>query len=111
MSSISLGGPVSILAFAIGIPLLIVYLAWYYSRSHSILEQWAETNGYTILHSEYKRFFRGPFFWSTSKEQAVYYVKVRNRDGRLRCGWVRCGGLLVGMFSSKVEVEWDDDWS
>ena len=48
--------------FLVGV-LLIAYMAWFFSRSRSVLEQWAEANGYEILHSEYRNLFRGPFFW------------------------------------------------
>lgn len=32
----------------------IVSLAWHFSRSRSVLEQWAEENGFEILQSEYR---------------------------------------------------------
>jgi hypothetical protein len=43
----------------------------------------------------------------SSNAQAVYRVKVRTRDGRLRRGWVRCGGWLSGVLSDQVDVRWD----
>ena len=89
--------------------LLIAYMAWFFSRSRSVLEQWAQANGYEILHSEYRNLFRGPFFWTSSKGQTVYYVKVRDRAGHERSGWVRCGGFWAGLFSDKAEVRWEDE--
>jgi hypothetical protein len=88
---------------------LVVYMAWFFSRSRSVLEHWAEANGYEILHSEYRNLFRGPFVWTSSKGQSVYYVRVRARDGHERSGWVRCGGFWAGLFSDKAEVRWEDE--
>lgn len=95
---------VGILAF---LGLIIAIMSWHFSRSHSVLEQWADENGYEILHSEYRHFFRGPFFWTSSKGQTVYYVSVRVNSGELRSGWVRCGGWFLGLLSNKAEVRWE----
>ena len=84
-------------------------LAWHFFRSRSLLQQWAAENGYEILHSEYRTVFRGPFFWTTSKGQTVYYVKIRDRDGNERTGWVRCGGWWLGLMSDKTEVRWENE--
>ena len=89
--------------------LMVASMIWHFSRSRSVLEQWAEANGYEILHSEFRNLFRGPFFWTSSKGQTVYYVRVRGRDGHERSGWVRCGGFWAGLFSDKAEVRWEDE--
>lgn len=89
--------------------LLVAYVAWFYSRSRSVLKQWAKASEYEILHSELRNLLRGPFFWTSSKGQTVYYVKVRDRDGHERSGWVRCGSFWNGVFSDKAEVRWEDE--
>ncbi len=86
----------------------IVSLAWHFSRSRSVLEQWAEENGFEILQSEYRNVTRGPFFWTTSRGQTVYYVRVRDPQGMERTGWVRCGGWFLGLMSDKAEVRWEN---
>ena len=91
-------------AFAVFVVVLIV---WHFSRSRSLLEQWAQKNGFRIIHQEYRTFFRGPFFWTTSKGQTVYYVAVEDREGNRRNGWVRCGGWFLGLLSDKVDVRWE----
>jgi hypothetical protein len=101
-------GPPIFLFVLVGI-LMVVSMIWHFSRSRSVLEQWAEANGYEILHSEFRNLFRGPFFWTSSKGQTVYYVRVRDRDGQERSGWVRCGGFWAGLFSDKAEVRWEDE--
>jgi hypothetical protein len=98
------------------IPLLLVCLAvfaivmvlWHYSRSRQVLENWASENDFTIVSSEYRNFLKGPFFWTSSRGQTVYYVTVRTPDGQTRNGWVRCGGWFFGLLTDKAEVRWDE---
>jgi hypothetical protein len=61
-----------------------------------------------IVSSEYRYFFRGPYFRTTSKGQTVYRVTVEDKPGRLRTGWVRCGGWWLGLMSNHVEACWDE---
>ena len=84
-------------------------IVWHYSRSRSVLEQWANEHGFEILHSEYRTLFRGPFFWTTSRGQTVYYVRVRDRQGTEHTGWVRCGGWFLGLMTNKAEVRWEKE--
>lgn len=88
--------------------LAVLSMVWHSSRSNTILEQWAEDNDLEILSSEYCHFLRGPFFWTTSKGQTVYYVSVRTSSGEVKTGWVRCGGFILGLMSDAAEVRWED---
>ena len=97
---------VGILAIA---ALAIAALTWHFSRSRSVLEQWADEQGFEILSSEYRNFARGPFFWTSSQGQTVYFVTVRDGGGRVRSGWVRCGGWFSGLMTDKAEVRWEDE--
>src|SRR5262249_54158005 len=94
------------------VPLILVLvvgsLAWHFGRSRSLLERWAERNGFRILRSEYRYMFRGPYYWTTSKGQTVYRVTVEDKAGLVRNGWVRCGGWWLGLMSDHVEARWDD---
>jgi hypothetical protein len=101
------GGEVVVIIFFIVIA--IGAIAWHYSRSRFLLQQWAQENGYRILSSEHRHLVRGPFFWTTSKGQTVYRVEIQDRDGRTRSGWVRCGSWMLGLLSDKVQVRWDDE--
>ncbi len=87
--------------------LVVLSVAWHFTRSRSLLEQWATENGYRILTSDY-RVLKGPLFWTSSRDQTVYRVTVRSREGVVRSGWVRCGSWWFGLFSNKTEVRWDD---
>ncbi len=97
-----------ILFIALFVVFAVVAMLWHFGRSSSLLQQWADENGYRVIDKEYRTFFRGPFFWTTSKGQTVYYVTVEDDEGRIRRGWVRCGGWFLGLMSDNVEVRWDD---
>jgi len=87
---------------------IVAGFAWSHSRGKSMLETWAYQNGYEILSREECWLFRGPFFWSSSKGQKVYKVSLRDADGIVRNGYVRCGSYWIGLWSDKVELRWDD---
>jgi len=74
------------------------------------LRAWANEGGLQIVGFKKKNLTnRGPFRWATnSPNQSIFHVRVRDREGRERTGWIRCGSYLGGMlFSKKVEVKWD----
>ena len=96
------------LIIAAAVIFAILVMVWHYSQSRSVLEQWAAENSYRILSAEHRHLVRGPFFWTTSKGQTVYRVKVEDSSGRIREGWVRCGSWVFGLLSDKVQVRWDD---
>src|SRR5262245_8247254 len=87
----------------------VILIVFHFTRSDSLLQRWAKQNGFRIVREEYCWFSKGPFFWTSSRGQTVYYVTVEDKDGVRRNGWVRCGGLFLGLFSDKVEVRWDDE--
>jgi hypothetical protein len=94
--------------------LILVFLAfgvvmtiWTFSRARQILEGWAADKGYQIVSSQFRWLRRGPFFWTSSKGQMVYYVVVRTPHGRTRRGWVRCGGFFWGVMRDKAEAKWE----
>ncbi len=96
------------------LPFLAVWLLlMYWSVRHyfitvpALLERWAAENGFEILTKERRRFFKGPFFWTSSKNQVVYRIEAGDAKGRQRNGWVRIGGYWWP-FGDKVEVRWDE---
>jgi hypothetical protein len=92
--------------------LLIVFVYWWFDRrSKIILQKWAYENGFQIMEKKKRYlFFAGPFnWWTNSRNQIIYYLKVRDRNGRERSGWARCGSYFGGVFfSDKIEVKWDE---
>lgn len=93
-------------AFAV---VAVASMAWHLNRSRNILQQWADKNGYQLIEAKYAYFFKGPFFWTSSKNQSVYRVQVRDETGGIRNGWVRCGSWLWGDWSNQTQVRWDDE--
>jgi hypothetical protein len=84
-------------------------LFWTTSRSQDLLQRWASQNGYRIIEAKYAYFFKGPFFWTSSKGQTVYRVIVEDEAGLTRSGWVRCGSWAFGVLSDQVQARWDDE--
>jgi hypothetical protein len=90
---------------------LIVSVIWWFDKcSNDILKKWGDEHGFKVLWKEQRYlFFTGPFKWK-SRNQTIYFLKVRDRDGCERSGWVRCGSFIGGVFfSDKIEVRWDDE--
>jgi len=71
-------------------------------------EKWADENGFEILEKSYRHFFRGPFFFRTTKDQAVYRATVRDKEGHVGTGWVACGSWWFGLCSKQTKVIWDE---
>ncbi len=96
--------PVLILLLAAAV---IAGAAWHFQRGRSMLAAWAARHGYALLSADRCVFWTGPFWWRAGKDNLVYRVRVRDRDGLERSGYARCGGVFLGMLSDQVTVEWD----
>ncbi len=95
--------------FGLSLSLIWLTISWFYRRSEAILKRWTRENNYDIVDKKLNWFNRGPFFWTSSTAQTVYYVEIYDRSrGQKRKGWVRCGSFWGGLFSAKAEVRWDD---
>jgi hypothetical protein len=77
-------------------------------RSSELIDRWAEAHGYRVVDTESRMIARGPYFFTTSKSQTVYYVTFADADGRERRAYVRCGSWLGGLWSDKVDVKWEE---
>lgn len=82
------------------------------ARANVILQNWARQHDLELVHFE-RSFFTGGFGWlTTSRNQVVYFVRVRDRSQRERSGWVRCGSFWGGIiFNNEAEVKWKDTQS
>lgn len=94
------------------VALVIFFVNWFYSsRSQSIIQNWANQNGFQLLRYQQKFFRTGPFrWWTIGRGQTIYTVIVRTPDGRDRSGWIRCGSFWSGVyFSNDTEVRWETE--
>lgn len=96
-----------VLGFLVLVLIGVIVTKWHHARAREMLEGWARQSGVQILKAEYRSFFRGPYFWTSSKGQTVYEVWVRDESGRDRHGYVRCGGYFLGMWSDHAEAMLD----
>jgi hypothetical protein len=86
---------------------LILLMVWQRRRSANRLRHWAQANAYEFLFVE-RRYLRfGPFCWTTSGLQEVFYVSIRERNGNMRNAFVRMGGWFLGQLSDRIDVRWD----
>ena len=87
--------------------LVVLSTSWHSSRGRELLDGWAAREGYVLETAEYCWFGRGPFWWRSGKGNVVYRVVARDREGVVRHGYVRCGGMFLGLLSDEVAVAWD----
>lgn len=99
-------------AFLMALVFIAIWLGLFFAllkREETVLRRWAKPEGFEII--VFKRaFFAGGFSWlTTSRSQRVFSVTIRDREGRERSGWVRCGSYFGGiLFSDDAEVKWKD---
>jgi hypothetical protein len=79
------------------------------SRADTVLRNWAGRNGYELMCAK-RCFLTGAFNpFTTSRNQIVYFVKVRDQECQERSGWVRCGSFAsLIFFSDETEVKWKE---
>jgi hypothetical protein len=100
-----------VLIAVVAVAALLGWLWLYIWRARTVLRAWAAEGGFQILRFQKRNITgRGPFnWWTNSHEQIIYHIRVRDREGRERSCWIRCGSYVGGvLFSSKVEVKWED---
>src|SRR5215470_5043593 len=88
----------AVIAF-VAVAALIGWLSFYYWLARTVLRAWAAEGGFQILRFEKRNTTgRGPFnWWTNSPEQSIYHLRVRDREGRERTGWLRCGSYFGGV--------------
>jgi len=90
--------------------LVLVGFSWVWSasRTDSILQNWANDNGYQLLSQERIWFSLDPFVMFSGKNRVVRRVEIQDRQGNLRHALVRVGGYWFGLMSNYCEVKWLD---
>jgi len=87
----------------LGLTLIAVVIFLMYSRAKSILQTWADENGYQILSSNPRFLGRGPYTYTLLGKQWVFHVVVRASDGT-KSGYVKCGSFFWGVIVNKAEA-------
>ena len=73
-----------------------------------LIEAWAQSCQYSVESCERRYLRTGPFFLSSSKYQRIYYVRIKDRNGQEKTGWLKLGGYFSGMLSEdEIEVIWE----
>ena len=78
------------------------------TRATQMLDDWLRDNDFQLLGKSTPWVKDNPFFMSSNRSQKVFKVTVRDKTGRVRVGWLRCGHALGGVAVSQVEVKWDE---
>jgi hypothetical protein len=103
MTGMETGGVVAV--FGLAITLWIVAFA----RCCKLVHLWASANGLTLERRELHLLSRGPFA-SVTRTQLIWAVRVREKEGRKRDAWLKCGGPVFGtLFSRQMDVKWVDE--
>jgi hypothetical protein len=87
---------------------VVITILWRTRRATGMVESWAQEEGLELLDYQRRSLFRGPFFFRTSENQEVYYVTVRDPQGRTRHAYLRCGSWIGGLWSNRITAEWED---
>ena len=78
----------------------------YWSRK---LERWAESQQLQIVSFRGARFYEGPSAWTRSRNQHLFRVMTRDRDGQVRSCWILFGTFWGFNWGEPLkEVIWDD---
>ncbi|HKB39202.1 MAG TPA: hypothetical protein VKD72_22380 [Gemmataceae bacterium] len=96
-----------ILLIVVAVGISVAAMVWRYQRADQMLRDWAGREGYQLLSASQCWFWRGPYWFRTTKSQMVYRVTVRDQYGEVRSGYARLGGWFLGMWSDEVDVTWD----
>jgi hypothetical protein len=94
--------PLAVIAGLLG--LFGAVLRHAFSRSKQRVARWARENGFELRRCEWRWSGDSPF--APGGREVLWTVRIVDREGRTRNGWVRCGSPLIGMLSSRVDVRW-----
>lgn len=91
-----------------------VFLAFLYSRyrgtvAKTRVEKWAKSNCFNIESIELIHIsINDPFIFKRSSNQLTFRIQVRDCDGQIQAGWIRCGHWMFGLHIDRLSVQWDD---
>ena len=74
------------------------------------LTRWAESRRLQLVHFRGARFYEGPSAWMRSRNQHLFRVVTRDREGRERSCWIMFGTFWGFTWGEPLtKVTWDDD--
>jgi hypothetical protein len=76
-------------------------------RSRSMLDRWAQENGYEIVSAKLALFWWGPFSLMLERDAFVYRISVRDQNDAICRAWARCNGWIAFVSGRKIDVIWD----
>ena len=82
---------------------LMPYFTKAAENSNQRLQDWAKSEGATIISQRQARFYEGPNVWRRHEYENTYRLEVRDAKGRVRTAWVTVGDHKV-MFETNPEV-------
>jgi hypothetical protein len=102
-------GPTQLLVFAGTAALFIAALIlsnMYWKRR---LTKWAESEHLELVSFRYAWFYEGPSAWTRSRNQHVFRVVTKDRDGLTRYCWIMFGTFWGFTWGEPItKVEWSD---
>jgi len=73
------------------------------------LTQWAESQRLQLVRFRGARFYEGPSAWTRSRNQHLFRVVTRDRDGLERSCWIMFGTFWGFTWGEPItQVDWDD---
>jgi hypothetical protein len=102
-------GGTQLLIFGASAVLLVVALIlanMYWKRR---LTKWAESEHLELVSFRYAWFYEGPSAWTRSRNQHVFRVVTKDRDGLTRYCWIMFGTFWGFTWGEPItKVEWSD---
>lgn len=95
-----------------GLSILLVLLTLLFARKYWRwkIRKWAEEQGLKLVSFRWARFYEGPSAWVRSKNQHLFKVVIRDRDGQNRSCWIMFGTFWGFTWGEPItHVEWTDD--
>ena len=98
----------SIYAVVAAVMILALILAQMYWRRR--LTKWAESQQLQLVSFRGAWFFEGPSAWTRSRNQHVFRVVTKDRDGLTRSCWIMFGTLWGFTWGEPItKVEWSSN--
>ncbi len=98
---------ITIYAAAAAAMVLALILAQLYWKRR--LTKWAESQHLQLVSFRGAWFFEGPSAWTRSRNQHVFRVVTKDRDGLTRYCWIMFGTFWGFTWGEPItEVEWSD---